>query len=272
MNDLFWQRLGKGKQDVVLLHGWCSNAEVWRNIALLYNPYFCFHIIDLPGYGRNNIFPPMTLQQMSEIIWHKAPKYAIWVGWSLGGLLASTIALQHTSEISGLITIASSPFFIQKDNWPGINPVLLINFKQQLKIDFHRTIKSFLVLQTLGIKKPHNDINFLKSTFMSQPLPSISVLNKGLEILLTNDLRKPLSQLKISFLRIYGELDNLVPKKIVSIIDKWLPNSSSVIIKYAAHVPFISHPHKFLHLLIDFYNHTQKNINFINYKNNLRLN
>ncbi|WGO83687.1 pimeloyl-ACP methyl ester esterase BioH [Arsenophonus apicola] len=252
MSTLFWQQSGKGKQDIVLLHGWGLNAEVWRTIEVECGSHFRMHFVDLPGYGRSNFFPPMSLQQMAEVIWQKAPKQAIWLGWSLGGLIANIIALNHQAEIAGLITVASTPCFSQQENWPGIKPMVLTGFEQQLQANFHRTIERFLALQTLGTKTAHEDIRLLRTVLLKQPLPSVAVLNAGLEILRTTDLRQSLLTLNKPFLRIYGDLDGLVPRKVVPIIDAWLPNSPSVVIKHAAHAPFISHPKQFIQLLVVF--------------------
>lgn len=163
MSTLFWQQSGKGKQDIVLLHGWGLNAEIWRTIEVECGSHFRMHLVDLPGYGRSNFFQPMSLQQMAEVIWQKAPKQAIWLGWSLGGLIANIIALNHQAEIAGLITVASTPCFSQQENWPGIKPMVLTGFEQQLQANFHRTVERFLALQTLGTKTAHEDIRLLKT-------------------------------------------------------------------------------------------------------------
>ncbi|MGP1930761.1 MAG: pimeloyl-ACP methyl ester esterase BioH [Arsenophonus sp. ET-YP4-MAG3] len=252
MTQLFCQQLGKGKQAVVLLHGWGLNAGVWRTIEIECSSYFRIYLVDLPGYGYSNLFPPMSLEQMAEIIWENAPKQAIWLGWSFGGLIASIIALKHQSEIAGLITVASSPYFSQQENWPGIKPMVLISFEQKLQVNFHRTVEHFFSLQTFGTKTAHKDIELLKSVILKRPLPSIAVLNAGLKILRTTDLRQFLLMLNKPFLRIYGDLDNLVPKKVIPIIDQLLINSNSAIIKHAAHAPFISHPKEFIQLLVNF--------------------
>ncbi|WMY94860.1 MAG: pimeloyl-ACP methyl ester esterase BioH [Arsenophonus sp.] len=253
MSNFFWEKVGTGKQNIVLLHGWGLNAEVWRSIVKVESSVnFCFHFVDLPGYGRNYMFPPLSLEEITEIIWEKAPKQSIWLGWSLGGLIASMIALKYQKEIAGLITVASSPCFIEKNNWPGIKLGILQNFEQQLRFNFNNTIERFLELQILDSTSLDEDIKLLKSLILKQPLPSSSVLKKGLKILQNTDLRKSLLTFKKPFLRIYGDLDTLVPRKISSIIDQWLPKSSSIIIKHAAHAPFISHPYKFMELLVDF--------------------
>lgn len=50
----------------------------------------------------------------------------------------------------------------------------------------------------------------LKQTVLSLPMPEVEVLNGGLEILKTADLREPLASLTVPHLRIYGYLDGLV--------------------------------------------------------------
>ncbi|MFP3014143.1 MAG: pimeloyl-ACP methyl ester esterase BioH [Arsenophonus sp.] len=252
MTRLFWQSLGKGRQDIILLHGWGLNLEVWRTIKVKCSSYFRLHLVDLPGYGYSNFFPPMSLQEMAEIIWRKAPKQAIWLGWSLGGLIASIIALNHQDEIAGLITVSSSPCFSQKENWPGIKSTVFASFEEQLQSNFHRTIKHFLALQTFGVKKVNEDMRLLKSVILNKPLPSFDVLKAGLDILRKTDLRQSLLALNNPFLRIYGDLDGFVPRKIIPIMDGLLPNSRSVTIKNVAHMPFISYPEQFIKLLVDF--------------------
>ncbi len=64
------------------------------------------------------------------------------------------------------------------------------------------------------------------------------------------DLRQPLQNVPMPFLRLYGYLDGLVPRKVVPMLDKLWPHSESYIFAKAAHAPFISHPVEFCHLLV----------------------
>lgn len=253
MAKLYWQTVGEGKQDLVLLHGWGLNAQVWQTIIPHIASHFRIHLVDLPGYGRSQDFAPMDIQSMADIIWQQAPKNAIWLGWSLGGLVASRIALKHPHEVSGLITVASSPCFRAEANvWPGIKPDVLLGFEHQLSTDFHRTVERFLALQTLGTKSARDDARILKSVVLELPIPTVDILNAGLESLRTEDLRDELKQLCVPFLRIYGHLDGLVPRAVATMLDEIYPHSPSVVIRNSAHAPFISHPEEFCEYLIDF--------------------
>ncbi|MFY3769420.1 Pimeloyl-[acyl-carrier protein] methyl ester esterase [Providencia manganoxydans] len=253
MTQLYWETIGEGAQDLVLLHGWGLNAEVWRSVVPRLGSHFRLHLIDLPGYARSQGFDAMDVQSMANTVWQQAPKHAIWVGWSLGGLVASRIALDHFAEVKGLITVASSPSFQAHDHaWPGIKSEVLLGFEQQLAMDFQRTVERFLALQTLGTESARNDAKLLRTVVLEQPIPKVDILNAGLEILRVVDLREELKDLTVPFLRIYGYLDGLVPRKVATILDDMYPNSPSVVMRHSAHAPFISHPDEFCEYVLDF--------------------
>ncbi|MGG2080324.1 pimeloyl-ACP methyl ester esterase BioH [Lelliottia nimipressuralis] len=245
MNNLWWQTMGTGNVDLVLLHGWGLNAEVWHCIQGELASQFTLHLVDLPGFGRSHGFGAMPINEMARHVLERAPQKAIWLGWSLGGLVASQIALTHPARVQALVTVASSPCFAARDEWPGIKPEVLAGFQQQLSEDFKRTVERFLALQTLGTETARQDARMLKNAVLALPMPEVEVLNGGLEILKTVDLREPLAALSVPHLRIYGYLDGLVPRKVVPILDALWPNSESKVIAKAAHAPFVSHPEAF---------------------------
>lgn len=250
MNDIWWQTRGEGNCHLVLLHGWGLNAEVWHCISEELSSHFTLHLVDLPGFGRSQGFGAMTLEEMADRVLDQAPEKAIWLGWSLGGLVASQVALAHPGRVQALITVASSPCFSARDGWPGIKPDVLAGFQQQLSEDFQRTVERFLALQTMGTETARQDARALKKTVLALPMPPVDVLNGGLEILKTVDLRESLTSLTVPFLRLYGYLDGLVPRKVVPLLDALWPESESLIFAKAAHAPFISHPDAFCQALV----------------------
>jgi pimeloyl-[acyl-carrier protein] methyl ester esterase len=250
MNDIWWQTKGEGNCHLVLLHGWGLNAEVWDCITPELSSQFTLHLVDLPGFGRSSDFGALSLEDMTHLVLAKAPEKAIWLGWSLGGLVASLAALCAPERVQALVTVASSPCFAAKADWPGIKPEVLSGFQQQLSEDFQRTVERFLALQTLGTESARQDARKLKSAVLALPMPGEDVLNGGLEILKTADMRAELANLPMPFLRLYGHLDGLVPRKIVPLLDAQWPNSQSHVFPKAAHAPFISHPVEFCQRLL----------------------
>lgn len=250
MKTLWWQTVGTGNCHLVLLHGWGLNAEVWHCISEELASQFTLHLVDLPGYGRSRGFGAMSLDEMAQHVVDAAPQNAIWLGWSLGGLVASQIALSWPERVRALVTVASSPCFSAQEAWPGIKPDVLAGFQQQLSDDFQRTVERFLALQTMGTETARQDARALKQVVLSLPMPDVEVLNGGLEILKTADLREPLAGLSMPHLRIYGYLDGLVPRKVVPLLDSLWPDSESQVIAKASHAPFISHPTEFCSALV----------------------
>ncbi|WMY97332.1 MAG: pimeloyl-ACP methyl ester esterase BioH [Arsenophonus sp.] len=244
----------QNKKNIIFLHGWGLNKTIW-NISLIntISKYFNVYLIDIPGYGKNYNFCFDSLEKTAEYIWNNVPKKkSIWLGWSLGGLIASFIAIKYENEIEGLITVCSSPCFIEKKDWPGIKPIILNNFKQALEKNFIKTIENFLTLQSYKSNTYKKDFNQLKSVVFNHPIPPLITLNYGLEILKNSDIRNQLFSIRKPFLRIYGYLDSLVPRTIAKILDDKIPNSYSIVIKKSAHVPFISNQKEFIKILINF--------------------
>lgn len=62
----------------------------------------------------------------------------------------------------------------------------------------------------MGTETARQDARALKKTVLALPMPEVDVLNGGLEILKTVDLRQPLQNVSMPFLRLYGYLDGLV--------------------------------------------------------------
>ncbi|WP_337263976.1 MULTISPECIES: pimeloyl-ACP methyl ester esterase BioH [unclassified Serratia (in: enterobacteria)] len=252
MTALYWQTLGEGDRDLVLLHGWGLNAEVWSCTLDRLTPHFRVHLVDLPGYGRSQGYGELSLPQMADILLAAAPARAYWLGWSLGGLVTGQVALMQPERVAGLITVASSPCFAAQEDWPGIRPDVLSGFQQQLSQDFKRTVERFLALQTLGSESARQDARLLKTVVLNQPMPSVAVLNGGLDMLRTVDQRQLLAKPTMPVLRIYGYLDGLVPRKVATLLDECWPQSSSVVIPKAAHAPFVSHPEEFTDIIHQF--------------------
>lgn len=249
----YFIKCGYGDRDLVMLHGWGLNAEVWRYTIHQLSADFRLYLLDLPGFGDSHTSEPYDLTMMTEAIAKVVPKGAILLGWSLGGLVASSLAIHQPNNFSGLITVASSPCFVAKADWPGIQAKVLNTFYQQLDQNMQATISRFITLQTLGSPTARQDIRHLVQALSSKPNYSITGLKAGLAILQKSDLRDELTTLTLPFLRIYGALDRLVPRNISEQLDKQLPESKSILIDSAAHVPFISHTEIFSQQVIDFF-------------------
>ncbi|WP_144211572.1 pimeloyl-ACP methyl ester esterase BioH [Shewanella donghaensis] len=236
-------------KDVVLLHGWGVNSAVFHPLQTALSEYRV-HYVDLPGFGDSEA-NENDIKAWATALAQALPENAIWLGWSLGGLVATQIAISHPQSVKALITVASSPCFMAQEQpeWPGIDPKVLSQFHQQLNINLAKTVERFLAIQAMGSDSAKKDMLTIKRLVLAKPLPSQAVLDQGLAMLRDVDLRPELHKITQPWLRIWGRCDSLVPKKIINL----LPQATSikdVIHNKASHAPFISHPNAFLNELL----------------------
>ncbi|MNG97665.1 Pimeloyl-[acyl-carrier protein] methyl ester esterase [compost metagenome] len=247
------ERFGQGP-DLVLLHGWGMNGAVWHGIAQQLADHYRVHLVDLPGFGNSplNDGSDYSLPWLAEQVAGVLPERCHLLGWSLGGLVASQLALTHPERVQSLITVASSPCFMARDEWPGIAPKVLAGFNQMLAGDFKQTIERFLAIQAMGSEHARDDIRQLRHWLAERPAPQLAALEAGLGLLADVDLRDELTTLSLPWLRIYGRLDSLVPKAAIPLLDERYPHSRSLVLDKASHAPFISHPAQFIAMVREF--------------------
>ena len=84
------------RQELVLLHGWGSNREVWRPLLMQLRPWANITLLDIPGCapGCDYDDPPALADTLLAIL-ACSPARAVYVGWSLGGQLALELALPN---------------------------------------------------------------------------------------------------------------------------------------------------------------------------------
>lgn len=247
------ERFGQGP-DLVLLHGWGMNGAVWHGIAQQLAAHYRLHLVDLPGFGNSPLADgsEYSLPWLAEQVAAVLPQKCHLLGWSLGGLVASQLALTQPERCQSLITVASSPCFMARDDWPGIAPKVLTGFNQMLAGDFKQTIERFLAIQAMGSEHARDDIRQLRHWLAERPAPQLAALEAGLGLLADVDLRDALATLSLPWLRVYGRLDSLVPKAAIPLLDECYPASHSLVLEKASHAPFISHPQQFVEIIRHF--------------------
>ncbi|PTB90043.1 pimeloyl-[acyl-carrier protein] methyl ester esterase [Pseudidiomarina aestuarii] len=249
-----WSKVSGQGSDIVVLHGWGLNANIWTPVAKPLSELGRLHQIDLPGYGES-AWPealPITFSNLVELTLAALPERCHLVGWSLGGLVATQIALQAPERVQSLTTIASSPYFPAADNWPGIEPHILNNFARLLSKDFRKTVERFLALQSMGSPHAKEDVRQVKTWLFEKPMASVEVLDAGLDMLASVDLRDQLKHIDLPFFRLYGRLDALVPASVADQVQALAPASSQFVSPRCSHAPFISDPTTFVQQLSAF--------------------
>ena len=252
--SLFVERLGQGP-DIVLVHGWGLHGGVWAGLAAHLAGRFRVTVVDLPGHGRSPRRAPLSLDTLVEAVAETLPGPAIWLGWSLGALVALGAALTHRDEVHKLVLTGATPRFARAADWPqAMNAELLEQFAVELQSDFQATLERFLSLQVGGANGAHATLRALRAELLRHGAPDTAALREGLMILLHTDLRARLSEIDVPTQVIHGGHDRLSFPEAARELAARLPQARLDTIEAAGHAPFLSHAREFNACLDDFLN------------------
>jgi len=256
MKPLHVQTTGQGP-DIVLLHGWGMHGGYWDGLVSVLKEHYRVHCIDLPGHGRSDYHGEQTLQDYADVIVQTMQQHiesaAVLMGWSLGGLIAQRMVLDHAQLFRRLILMASTASFVQREGWPhALSADVLHGFARDLLEDYKGTLKRFLALQVRGSERQQQGLRELKARLFVHGEPRQEALRVGLELLRDTDLRHELPMLAKPVCIIGGERDTLVPVEVLNEMAQLLPDASTHSIKGAGHAPFLSHPQDVLMMMKEF--------------------
>ncbi len=246
--------VGEGSKDLVLVHGWGFSGEVWRESLVNIDSDYRVHLVDIPGYAGSP-YPEggYHLSNLGAGINSAVPGGAVWLGWSLGGMVAMQVAVDFPTAISGLCLVSASPRFIVDEGWPNaLLPHIIDGFAQGMKIDLARSLSRFISLVASGGNGQRKTIRRLNKLFLSSGMPDERALYAGLKLLRDSDLRNQLAKILCPVLAIYSDYDALIPIKTATVLEKCCPSWQVRTLSESGHAPFSSQPQQFWHLVHTF--------------------
>src|SRR5581483_539797 len=114
--ELYYERSGHGPE-VLLVHGWGLHSGVWHQFAKRLTRTARVTRVDLPGHGRSPITKSYALDDLVEGLTRVCPRPAVWVGWSLGAIVALAAARARPAQVQALGLFGATPRFVQAHDW-----------------------------------------------------------------------------------------------------------------------------------------------------------
>jgi pimeloyl-[acyl-carrier protein] methyl ester esterase len=232
---------GEGR-DLVLVHGWAMHGGIFAPLVAALEAHFRLHVVDLPGHGASRDYAPGDLDpaRCARAIAAATPP-AIWLGWSLGGLVALQAALAAPGHVQALVAVACSPRFVVADDWPhGVPAQVFADFARALEQRFDAAIERFLALETLGSAHAQEELRALRAEVFARGAPEPAALHEGLAILDRCDLRASLAWLRVPSLWIAGRRDRLVAPAAMHWAARQAANARALELP-SGHAPFLGH-------------------------------
>lgn len=246
---------GKGKENHVLfIHGLGSAADRWMKIPDELSSDFHSIAIDLPGFGESDKPEKMTyaIEQFRDIITsflteiHINNEEISLIGHSLGGYIASEMAIQNKKNIGKLVLIDSSgmlekPTTILEEYFQAAMNPTQENVRKAFEkmVSDPKRIPQQLVDGFIHRINMPNAKHAFKSTLVNSATTQI-----GLE-----RLRK-LSD--IPTLILWGANDRVIPLEHSKFFNESIEDSILEIIEDAGHAPFAEKPDQVCKLLKNF--------------------
>lgn len=192
---------------IVLLHGWGFTPAVWDPVI---------HALAQQGFNHDRILAPALqlasddVAQIIDALATQLPERAHIVGWSLGGELALALATRMPQRFASLTMIASTPCFMNHDDWALGQPTsLLDDFDQRLAENPAALLKRFSTLIR------HGDVAASRDRTLTDALAQChengpAQLAAGLQLLRGIDLRARVSANTVPTQLIHGAQDAVV--------------------------------------------------------------
>ncbi len=234
-----------------LIPGWAVNSSIWYAIADRLEEVYELCYYDFPGYGtRQSLGGNLTLNELVADAIAQSPPGAVWMGWSLGTIVALEAARQSPERISKLVLTNPSPKFMTGDDWPhGQTAAAMDNLQKRFESDYETALKRFLLLQAGTDAAARKLAKETLKKLAQHPRPDWQALQSGLEILRQTDLRPGAHQITLPTRIIVGQEDRVIPP--AAGIDLHQRITGSKLIELATgHAPFIEQPAQFIEAAI----------------------
>jgi pimeloyl-[acyl-carrier protein] methyl ester esterase len=231
------------------------HSGIWGDLPMHLAKHCRVTTLDLPGHGRSalnsdrgmiNEDISLSLSALTDSVAALCPGPAIWLGWSLGGLVALNAALLQPSKVAQLVLVGATPKFVQAPDWPHAMPVeTFAEFAQGLARDYRATLLRFLSLQAGNSDSARALLKTLRTEMFIHGDPQPEALAAGLAILEQTDLRANLEKIRVPALVVHGSHDRLAPPAAGAYLAAQLPHAHYHCLEGAGHAPFLSHAAQF---------------------------
>ncbi|MBB5359473.1 pimeloyl-[acyl-carrier protein] methyl ester esterase [Rhodanobacter sp. ANJX3] len=241
MTELYMDVVGDGPIPLVILHGWAMHGGVMSPLVDALKERCTMYVVDLPGHGYSrDCTLPLEPRASAAAIAAATPS-AMWLGWSMGGLIALTAALELPQQVLSLAMLCATPKFVRDDSWPyGSDAKQVRHLATDLETDYHATLERFMALETMGSADPRAELRHLRTLVFDRGEPDLRVLQEGIRILEEGDRRPDLPNLGIPSAWIAGRRDRLIPPRAM----QWSADRCGgrfAEIEHAGHAPFFGH-------------------------------
>jgi pimeloyl-[acyl-carrier protein] methyl ester esterase len=231
---------------IALIHGWATAPSIWESVrnelevqAIEVNVY------EMPGYGsRRDESGNLSLNELVDDAIQHLPANALWVGWSLGAMIALSAAARNRSSIAGVLAVCATAKFCgdkQKVDSLGELQSAVENNPSKAVSRFQRSMPCPANRRAISKQLTANpDCSATKETLLS-----------GLKILSRADLSDEVNKIEVPVRLVSGDEDPIIPPSAAIELNGLISGSQFTALP-CGHLPFLECPQLFMEQLFEF--------------------
>ena len=243
--NINYEVAGQGKP-VVLVHGWLANLETMKPLQNYLSKYFKVYNLDVIGFGKSDLpKEPMSTEDLANFLNDFLDalniENPILIGHSNGGRMIINLAGRNLRKINKIVLLDSA----------GIVP--------KRKPKYYIKVYSFKFVKNITKLFPNTEMfrnmrermlgKFGSSDYKNSP----EVLRKTMSIILNEDQKSVMPNIKAPTLIIWGEDDHDTPIEDAKTMEKLIPDSGLVTYKGRGHFAYLEELGSVLAVLDEFF-------------------
>lgn len=228
---IHYTQSGKGR-DVVCLHGWGQNIEMFQATQNFLSPWFRVTLFDFPGFGESGLMGSawgveeytLNFKILCDRLGIVDP---ILIAHSFGARVALMYAAKY--KVHKLILTGAA----------GLKPKRGPDY--YLRVAFYKTAKQLFKLKPL-VKHKEKMAAFFGSTDYKN---TEGVVRQSFVKIVNSDVRKLLPYISVPTLLVWGELDEATPLWMGKIMEKEMKDAGLVIFEKDGHYAYHNQSDRF---------------------------
>ncbi len=231
---------------IALIHGWGTGPEIWNPVRDQCASISLSTVIhELPGYGsRSHEDSNLNIQQLADDAAERLPGNAIWVGWSLGAMVALAAAIKENTSIAGVMGLCATAKFVTNSEKADA----LVELRKAVETDAAKATSRF----QRSMPSSANRRSITKQLRnVSAGIISKETLLSGLDVLSRADLTEEVNKISVPVRLISGTEDPIIDASAAIELNRLIPGSQYTALP-CGHVPFLECPQLFSEQLFEF--------------------
>lgn len=239
--------IGKGKDVIVLSHGFGTDQTVWRQVAKYLSDCHTIMVFDMPGAGPllPDDFDPDRYRSIAafaddllDLLDELDIERCRYVGHSVSGMIGALAAIEAPARFEQLFLLNASPCYLNDQDYiGGFEQKNLEDLFAAMSANYQAWVSGFAPLAA-STEVPATIQEFSASLMKMRPDVAIRIARTIFE----SDVRNLLPLVTTPTVLLHSKNDIVVPEAVARYLQRSIKNSEIVWLNAQGHFPHISAP------------------------------